>query len=130
EGTELDVPTLLTLNNTKVRTASQSMSTYRIMSLYGEFTAGFDNKLFLTITGRNDNSSVFTEGLNSFFYPSYTLSAVVSDMVKLPEWFSYAKIRGSIADIGKDTDPYRNNTYYGSYLLQATSQVLWTRSAT
>ena len=130
EGSELDVPTLLTLNNTKVRTASQSMSTYRIVSVFGEFTAGWDNKLFLTVTGRNDNSSVFTEGLNSFFYPSYTVSAIVSDMINLPTWFSYAKLRGSIAEIGKDTDPYRNNTYYGSYLLQSTSQVLWTRSAT
>lgn len=130
EGSELDVPTLLTLNNAKVRTTSQTMQTYRIASFYGEFTAGFDNKLFLTITGRNDKTSALTEGLNSYFYPSYTLSAIVSDMVKLPNWFTYAKLRASFADIGKDTDPYRNNTYYGSYQLLSTSQVLWTRSAT
>lgn len=129
EGSELDIPTLLTINNAKVRTTSQQKSLYRIVSLYGEFTAGWDNKLFLTLTGRRDHTSVFTQGLNDFFYPSYTLSAIVSDMVTLPTWWTYAKVRGSYAEIGKDTDPYRNNTYYGSYVLTSTSQVLWTRSA-
>lgn len=128
EGSELDVPTLLTLNNTKVRTASETQTRYRIVSAFGEFTAGYDNKLFLTVTGRNDWSSALTKGFNSFFYPSYSLAAVVSEMIKLPEWFTYAKLRGSIAEIGKDTDPYRNNTYYGSYVLTSTAQVLWTRS--
>jgi len=129
EGSELDIPTLLTINNTKVRTTSQSNSLYRIVSLYGEFTAGWDNKLFLTVTGRRDHTSVFTKGLNDFFYPSYTLSAILSDMVVMPEWLTYAKVRGSYAEIGKDTDPYRNNTYYGSYVLTSSSQVLWTRSS-
>lgn len=129
-GSELDIPTLLTLNNTKVRNTTQFNSKYRIVSVFGEFNVGWDNKLFLTITGRNDNSSVFTQGLNSFFYPSYTLSAILSDMIDLPEWFSYLKLRGSLAEIGKDTDPYRNNTYYIPYVLTSSSQVLWTRSAT
>lgn len=128
EGSELDVPTLLTLNNTKVRSATESISKYRIVSAYGEFTTGFDNMIFFTVTGRNDWSSALTKGLNSFFYPSFSLSAILSDMIKMPSWFSYAKLRGSVAEIGKDTDPYRNNTYYGSYVLSSTSQVLWTRS--
>lgn len=128
EGSELDVPTLLTLNNAKVRTTSESNSRYRIVSAFGEFTTGWDNKIFLTITGRNDWSSALTKGLNSYFYPSYSLSAVISEMVNMPSWFTYAKVRGSFAEIGKDTDPYRNNTYYGSYVLTSTSQVLWTRS--
>src|SRR5690606_2901804 len=59
EGSELDIPTLLTINNAKVRTTSQQKSLYRIVSLYGEFTAGWDNKLFLTLTGRRDHTSVF-----------------------------------------------------------------------
>jgi len=130
EGSELDIPTLLTLNNTKTRTTSETISQYRIVSAYGEFTTGYDNKLFFTVTGRNDWSSALTKGLNSYFYPSYSLSAIVSDMVNLPSWFSYAKLRGSIAEIGKDTDPYRNNTYYGSYVLTSSAQVLWTRSNT
>ena len=127
EGSELDVPTLLSLNNTKVRTNSETEQRYRIVSAFGEFTAGWDNKIFASITGRNDWSSALTRGLNSYFYPSYSLSAIVSDMVQLPSWISFAKLRGSLAEIGKDTDPYRNNTYYSSYVLTSTAQVLWTR---
>ena len=130
EGNELDIPTLLTLNNTKNRTNSQYVEQYRIVSAFGEFTAGWDNKLFLTLTGRNDWSSALAKGNNSFFYPSISLSGVVSDMVNLPSWWNYAKVRASWAEIGKDTDPYRINTYYGSTVLQSSGQVLWTRSDT
>ncbi len=130
EGSELDIPTLLTLNNTKIRTNSQYVEQYRIVSLFGEFTAGWDNKLFLTLTGRNDWSSALAKDNNSYFYPSVSLSGVVSDMVKLPTWWNYAKLRASWAEIGKDTDPYRINTYYGSSVLASSGQVLWTRSDT
>lgn len=128
EGSELDIPTLLTINNSKVRLTSQSQTLYRIMSLYGEFTAGWDNKLFLTITGRNDATSTLAKGLNKYYYPSYTLSSIISDMATMPRWLSYAKLRASYAEVGKDTEPYQNNTYYSSYVLTSSQQVLWTRS--
>jgi len=130
EGSELDIPTLLTLNNTKVRTNTQYVEQYRIVSAFGEFTADWDNKLFFTVTGRNDWSSALAKGNNSYFYPSVSLSGVVSDMVNLPSWWNYAKVRASWAEIGKDTDPYRINTYYASTVLQSSGQVLWTRSDT
>lgn len=128
EGNELDVPDLLSLNNTKNRTASEFIEQYRIVSFFGELQLAYNNYLFLSVTGRNDKSSALANGLNSFFYPSASLSYVFSDMLKLPNWWSYGKLRASIAQIGKDTDPYRINTYYGSSVLQSTSQVLWTRS--
>ena len=128
EGSELDIPSLLSLNNTKIRTASQYMENYRIVSAFGELSLDFDNKIFLSVTGRNDWSSALAPGLNSYFYPSVSLSAVVSDMVTLPSAISFAKLRGSWAEIGKDTDPYRINTYFGSSILTSTGQVLWSRS--
>ncbi len=129
EGSELDIPSLLSLNNTKIRTNSQYMDNYRIVSAFGELAFDWDNKLFVSVTGRNDWSSALAKGLNSYFYPSVSVSAILSDMVALPEAISFAKIRGSWADIGKDTDPYQISTYYASSVLTSTGQVLWSRSS-
>jgi hypothetical protein len=35
------------------------------------------------------------------------LNAVVSDMFQMPSWFTFAKIRGSFAEVGNDTNPYQ-----------------------
>ena len=65
--------------------------------------------LFLNITGRNDWSSALTRtdgsGHNSYFYPSVSLSAVLSDMIKLPRAINYWNIRAGYAEVGSDTDP-------------------------
>lgn len=126
-GSELDIPDLLTLNNSRVRSTSQYEEEYRIVSAYGDLAIGFKNFLFLNVTGRNDWSSSLAPGNNSFFYPSVSVSYVFSDHFSLPELFTYAKLRGSWAEIGKDTDPYEINTYYNSSVITSTSQVIWTR---
>lgn len=84
----------------------------RVNSLY--FTANFayKNKLFLDVTGRNDWSSTLPKSNRSFFYPSVSLSAIVSDMMKMPSWISLLKVRGSVAQVGNDTKPYATQNYY------------------
>lgn len=126
-GSELDVPDLLTLNNSRVRSTSQYEEEYRIVSAYGDLSLGWKNFVFLNLTGRNDWSSSLAPGNNSFFYPSVSLSYVFSDHFGLPDFFSYGKLRASWAEIGKDTDPYEINTYYNSSVITSTSQVIWTR---
>ncbi len=128
DGQELDIPDLLTLNNTKFRTASEALSRSRLVSVFGDLTMSWDNYLFLTVTARNEWTSTLTIGNNSFFYPSVSLSYVFSDMFELPSWISFGKLRASYAEIGKGTTPYRTNSYYGTSVLQSNGQVLWTRS--
>ncbi|WP_170123350.1 SusC/RagA family TonB-linked outer membrane protein [Pedobacter nutrimenti] len=65
-------------------------------------TLGYHNYLFLDMTARNDWNSSLPK---SFFYPSVGLSAVVSDMVKLPEAISFAKLRLSYAQVGNAIPP-------------------------
>ena len=53
----------------------------------------------------------------SYFYPSVSLSAVISDMVQknggsMPDWFSFAKVRASFAEVGNDLDPYQLYNVY------------------
>jgi TonB-linked SusC/RagA family outer membrane protein len=126
-GSELDIPTLLTINNSKVRATDQYMEDYRIVSAFGDLSVGFNNYLFLNVTGRNDWSSSLSPGFNSFFYPSASLSYVFTDHLPKPNWLTFGKLRGSIAEVGKDTDPYETNAYYNSSILTSSSQVTWTR---
>jgi len=113
---QLNIPEIYNLTNSRIPlVANQRDIGKRINSLYGSAGVGWKNKIFLDFTGRNDWSSALTlpENLkafgtedNSYFYSSVALSAIVSDMVKLPEFISFAKLRGSFAQVGNDTDPF------------------------
>lgn len=127
-GSELDVPDLLSLNNAKVRSTTQFEQLYRIISAYGDLTLSWDNYLFLDVTGRNEWTSTLERPNNTFFYPSASLSYVFSDHLTMPKWLTFGKLRGSLAAVGKDTDPYQTNVYYNSNVITSTSQVAWTRS--
>ena len=83
-------------------------------SLY--FTANFSykDKLFLDVTGRNDWSSTLPKNNRSFFYPSVSVSAVMNELFAMPEAISLLKVRGSFAQVGNDTDPYKTSPYYGT----------------
>lgn len=84
----------------------------RINSLYGYARFAYDNLLFLDITGRNDWSSTLPSDNNSYFYPSATLSAVISDTFESPDWLTFLKLRAAYAEVGNDTDPYRLRSFY------------------
>lgn len=76
--------------------------------------------LYLTLTGRNDWASQLTNSPQaSFFYPSVGLSAVISEMVKLPEWIDYLKVRGSFSSVGT---PYPRFLTYPTYAYDANKQ--------
>ncbi|MFT5264317.1 MAG: ferric enterobactin receptor, partial [Polaribacter sp.] len=84
----------------------------RLNSVYATAELGYDNKLFIDVTGRNDWSSTLPKDNQSFFYPSVGVSAVISKMAKLPTAISYLKLRGSVAATGNSTDPgIINNSY-------------------
>jgi outer membrane receptor protein involved in Fe transport len=104
---QLLIPEIYNFTNTAVNLqVIQNRSEKRINSLYGYAQLGYKNVLFLDITGRNDWSSTLPIANNSYFYPSATLSAIVSDMVELPTLFSFVKLRAAYAEVGNDTDPY------------------------
>jgi TonB-linked SusC/RagA family outer membrane protein len=74
-------PNLFVINNTSTIGATQDFSERKLNSLYGFATIGFNNHLFLDLTGRNDWSSTLPKDNWSFFYPSVGLSWVVTDML-------------------------------------------------
>lgn len=99
----------------------------RINSFYGLLKLGYKDFLYLDVTGRNDWSSALATPVSaantSFFYPSASLSYIVSNTVELPSWVSFAKVRASWAQVGNDTDPYQTSRAFvagQSYLSQPT----------
>jgi len=129
EGSQLDIPDLLSLNNARVLTQASRITQLRTMGVFGEATASYDNFLFLSITGRNDWASSVASGNSSFFYPSVSLAYVFSQHLKMPNWISYGKLRGSYAKIGiAPLGPYQTSTYYNNAFGQPVNGVTaWTR---
>ena len=72
-------------------------------SVYASAQFGFRNYLFLELTGRNDWNSTLPVNNASYFFPSAGLSGVISDMVTLPAFLSYLKLRTSYAFVGNGT---------------------------
>lgn len=81
----------------------------RIASVYGSFSLGYNDLLYLDGTVRNDWSSTLPTDNNSFIYPSLTGSFVFSQLeaFKQLDWLSFGKIRLGWAQVGNDTDPYQ-----------------------
>lgn len=77
-----------------------------INSLFANAELGWKSMFFLTLTGRNDwDSALAGTKHESFFYPSVGMSAIISQMVQLPEFISYMKVRGSWASVGSAISP-------------------------
>lgn len=84
----------------------------RVNSLFGQADFGYNDYLFVSVTGRNDWSSTLPKANRSYFYPSVSSSFVFSDVIGESGLLSYGKLRGSWARVGNDTDPYQlRNTF-------------------
>ena len=71
------------------------------ISTFASAELGWKSMLYLTVTGRSDWASALANtAQSSFFYPSIGLSGMVNEMVKLPSWIPYFKVRGSYASVG------------------------------
>lgn len=114
-GGRLSRRNYFSLGNVQTVGSTSTYSERHVNSIYASSQLGYKNYLFLDLTARNDWSSTLNPDNWSFFYPSVGLSAVISDMVELPEFISFAKVRGSYAQVGKDPDPYQTNPTYSFY---------------
>ncbi len=84
------------------------LSERRLIGVFGDVTLGYNDYLFLNLTGRNDWSSTLPKDNNSFFYPSASLSFIFTDILTIPSSIlSYGKVRASFSEVGNDTSPYQ-----------------------
>ena len=109
------IPNFVALSNGESKLAIQDFSSKRINSVLGNATLGYKGYAFLDVTARNDWSSTLPSSNWSYFYPSASLSGILSDIFELPKEY-FLKVRGSIAQVGNDTAPY---ALYNVYTLEA-----------
>jgi TonB-linked SusC/RagA family outer membrane protein len=99
-------------NKTDFNTAANNGSKKLINSLYSTLNIDYRSQIYLALTGRNDWSSALKSPFNSYFYPSVSLSAVVSEMVTMPKLISFLKLRASWATGRNDVAAYWNDMVY------------------
>ncbi|MEN7550269.1 SusC/RagA family TonB-linked outer membrane protein [Rapidithrix thailandica] len=108
---ELNIPGVYNLGNaTTMPVLSNSRYRHDVYSLYALLSLG-RKWWYLDLTARNDWSSTLPQSHNSFFYPSASLSLLVSEMVDLGA-VDLLKVRLSAAQVGNDTRPYKLERYY------------------
>ncbi len=114
----LVVPNRYFLDNSRnpIKGSGSVSGTKTMLSLAAQATASWRDQVFLEATARNDWSSalVYADGHGnySYFYPSLSASWLLHETFNLPKSISFFKLRGSIAQVGNDTDPYVINTAY------------------
>jgi TonB-linked SusC/RagA family outer membrane protein len=70
---------------------------------FGDLTLGLKDFLYLDVAARNDWASTLAlTGNQSYLYPSAGLSAIISQMVKLPAAISYFKVRASLTQTANE----------------------------
>ncbi len=115
---KLKLPAVYSLSNSLGEIKVDNYSYQRqTNSLYALLQLSWRNALFLDLTGRNDWSSTLPSGNNSYFYPSVSASAVINELFDFGRGgiVDLMKIRGSFAQVGHDTAPYRVEGYlYGT----------------
>lgn len=104
------------LSNSTKTTRLQSGWREQTQSVFASVELGYKGAWWLTLTGRNDWPSQLAgphSGRSSFFYPSAGLSVLLSELVTLPPWMEYLKLRGSFASVGNAFERYIANPMYG-----------------
>ena len=100
--------------------ASNNVSEKQVNSVYGFANIGYKDWLYLDLTARNDWSSTLPKDNRSYFYPSVSLSALLTSAADAyginynHDVIDYGKVRFSWAKVGKDTDPYQLESTYST----------------
>jgi TonB-linked SusC/RagA family outer membrane protein len=117
----LNVPAFYNLSNSiNTQISLNKLAERQVTSAYGYADLGYKNMVYLNFTARNDWTTTLQKPNNSFFYPSASISIIGSEILHLPPFISYFKLRGSWANISSDNvvpygDPYDIYTnYYGT----------------
>ncbi|MEY4740085.1 MAG: hypothetical protein RLZZ05_1469 [Bacteroidota bacterium] len=93
-----NMPYNIIFNQTLNRTLKQGA--------FANVQVGFKEMIFLDISARNDWASTLAlTGNQSYLYPALGVSAIISQMVTLPEAISFMKVRASRSETGNEV-PY------------------------
>ncbi len=84
-------------------------------SVFANVELSWKSFLFLsgTIRGDWDSALAFSSyGNKPFVYPSVGISGLISEIVDMPSWFPFLKLRFSYTSVGNSYDPYLTRLRY------------------
>lgn len=83
-------------------------SNWNKFGYFGELRFDYRSIAQVSVTGRIDGSSTLRQVDCTYFYPSVTAGLIFSELFKIQSnVFSYGKIRGNWAKVGKSCTPYK-----------------------
>ncbi|HEX8017997.1 MAG TPA: SusC/RagA family TonB-linked outer membrane protein [Flavobacterium sp.] len=93
-------------NNGNVQTAYQR----EVQSLFAATTFGYKDYLFLDAAIRKDwSSTLINTDSPGYDYPSVGLTGILSEMVSMPDFINYGKVRATYAQAGNDISAFYTN---------------------
>ena len=93
-------------NGSSWTSLSESQSKRRQVAAFADLTLGWDDMLYLNVTGRNEWSSTLPISANSYFYPGATLSWIFTKLLPKNDVFTFGKARIAYGKTGNDASPY------------------------
>ena len=99
-------------NSAGTVTAQSARATQLDVAAFGMLNLSYKSFLYLEATGRYEGTSTLPSGVNTYFYPSVNAGFVFSDVVKLPSWMNYGKLRASYGLTGNHPPIYAANVAY------------------
>ena len=119
EASNWQNPSLYTFNNYRDVDENNLPSEIRfdkkINSIFSFVNLSYNSFLFLEVSGRNDWSSSLPLENNSYFYPSASLSYLLSESFDFSATpISFLKLRAAYAQTANDTDPFQLDFIYNT----------------
>jgi TonB-linked SusC/RagA family outer membrane protein len=121
-GDSLFIPDFNSLDNTNptFQRLRQRNQLRRIMGVFSELAISYKDLVFVSLAGRNDWASPLPEQNRSFFYPTGSMSFVLSNIKGIKEatnsWLSLFRLRASLARTNRFPTPYQNQAAFLSQL--------------
>lgn len=113
----LVVPDVYNLGNTQGPVKATNFNQDKVIrSLYASVNLDLFKSTYLNLSGRNDWSSTLSSNNNSYFYPSASLSTILSDYISLPSQIDFWKLYSSWASVSNDLIPYSIVSVYNKDL--------------
>lgn len=112
-GIGLNAAGVYNISNARVISPEQYLYQKEMQSVFFTGQIGYNNYLFLDVTGRNDWSSALGRNNISYFYPSIGTGFVFTEAFSIDsKFFTFGKVRASWAQVGNDSDPYLTQIGY------------------
>lgn len=113
-GRGLIVPDVFNLRNAlAVSNLLDESARKRNVAVFADVTFSYKDYLFLNATGRNDWSSTLPLNNRSYFYPSASVSFILTEALNLESSvLTFAKLRGGYAKVGRDAPAEFLNTTF------------------